>query len=216
MLPPLILDPRRGENVLDLTAAPGSKTTQMAALMNNSGRLVAGDSDQRRIYKLLANLKVQGVTNVEVKRSDSRFFWREHFEEFDRVLLDAPCTTEGSFLSAEPETFAHWSLKEVRKKSFLQRSLIFSAVNCLRPGGVLVYSTCTLAPEENEAVVDFALRKFKGRLAVETPALRLPNFSSALTRFGLETFNGGVGRAIRVFPDDKFEGFFICRLKKIA
>lgn len=215
MIPPLALDPQMDESILDLTAAPGSKTTQAAALMDNHGSITAVDSSQTRIYRLLANLKTQGVHNTTVIRADARFFWRKHTEEFDRVLLDAPCTSEGRFSSEDTNSFANWSLKEIERKRFLQRSLIFSAVNCLRPGGILVYSTCTLSPEENEGVIDFVLDKFKDRLQMEELPLHLPNFCPPVLRFGGRSFHPMIKRAVRIYPDARFEGFFICRLRKV-
>ena len=215
MLPVFFLGPRPGEDVLDLTAAPGSKTTQMAALMGNQGAITALESNQVRFYKLLANLKTQGVQNTKAFRGDARFFWRDHREQFDKVLLDAPCSGEGRLHVQEPETFSHWSLKEVKRNHFLQKSLIFSAVNCLRSGGILVYSTCTLSPEENEVIIDFALEKFKGQLVVEEPPIHLPNFSPPLKSFAGVEFSEQISRSVRIFPDEKFEGFFICRLRKI-
>ncbi len=216
MLPPLALDPRPKESILDMAAAPGSKTTQMAAVMENAGSITALDSNQARIYKLLANLKTQGIENTTVTRTDARFFWRKHSEEFDRVLLDAPCTGDGRFSSKDKDSFADWSLEEIERKRFLQRSLIFSAVNCLRPGGVLVYSTCTLSPEENEGIIDFALEKFKDRLRVEELPLHLPNFCPPVVRFGDRSFHPMIKRAVRIYPDERFEGFFICRLRKVG
>jgi len=214
MLPPLILDPKPGESILDMTAAPGSKTTQMAALMKNTGEITALDSNQVRIYKLRASLEGQGVKNTKVIRTDGRFYWRDHREMFDKVLLDAPCSGEGRINVEDKESFSNWSVKNVERMHFLQRSLIFSAVNCLRVGGTLVYSTCTLSPEENEMVIDFALTKFKGRLALDEIGFRLPNFSPATTNYKGIKLDSQIKKAVRVFPDDKFEGFFICKLRK--
>lgn len=215
MLPPIILDPQPGEKILDLTAAPGSKTTQMAAMMGNTGSIIALESSQRRLYKLLANLKIQGASHVQTVRADARFFWREHSDEFDRVLLDAPCSGEGRINLTDSESFQDWSLDEIKKRAAGQKSLIFSAVNCLRPGGVLVYSTCTLAPEENEAIVDFALKKFPGRLLVEGLGFPAENFRKPLLHFAQVKFDPQIQKAVRIFPDRKFEGFFIARLRKL-
>ena len=216
MLPPLFLEPQPGQEILDMTASPGSKTTQMAAIMKDTGSITALESNQVRVYKLLANLKIQGVENTKVVRTDARFFWRDHREKYDKVLLDAPCSGEGRIRFSDPSTYTHWSVKEVKRMHFLQRSLIFSALNCLRPGGLLVYSTCTLAPEENEAVIDFALTKFAGRLEIEDPPLTLPNFCPALRSFAGVEFNRSVQKAVRIYSDEKFEGFFICRIRKLG
>ena len=216
MLPPLILDPNLGESILDMTAAPGSKTTQMAALMKNSGEITALDNNQVRIYKLLAILEGQGAKNTKVIRTDGRFYWRDHREAFDKVLLDAPCSGEGRINVEDKESFSNWSVKNVERMHFLQKSLIFSAVNCLRIGGALVYSTCTLSPEENEMVIEFALTKFKSHLVVEGIDFHLTNFSPAISSYKGIKFDPQIKKAVRIFPDDKFEGFFICKLRKIS
>ncbi|MBZ0167477.1 MAG: RsmB/NOP family class I SAM-dependent RNA methyltransferase, partial [Candidatus Omnitrophica bacterium] len=142
MLAALILDPRPGEAVLDACAAPGSKTSLIAALMNNTGRIVAVERVKSRLYKLQAVLKQQGVTNVRSVLADIR---RYRAEEglFDRVLVDAPCSSEGRFQTFNKRSVNYWSLRKIREMVRKQRGIINSAARLLRPGGTLVYATCT-------------------------------------------------------------------------
>jgi NOL1/NOP2/sun family putative RNA methylase len=157
MIPPLALDPRPGEKVLDLAAAPGSKTTQMAAMMRNTGLIVANDSSIPRLKALAANLERSGVLNVAMTNSSGNRFGRLLSGYFDKVLLDAPCSAEGT-AAKSPEVLSRWSEKTIHKLATLQGKLLLGAWEAVRPGGTLVYSTCTFAPEENEAILDEFLR----------------------------------------------------------
>jgi len=203
MLPALVLAPRPGERVLDLAAAPGSKTTQMAALMGNAGAILAVEPDAARLERLAYNIRLQGCTIVELRRSWGEKIGAELPEAFDRVLLDAPCSGEGRFTASQPATWRSWSRKTVSESVRLQRRLMASAVKALKPGGILVYSTCTINTEENEAIVGGALAT--GEVSVEPIALRVPGAVPGLN---------GIPRALRILPDRDHEGFFVCRLKK--
>ncbi|MCX6695828.1 MAG: RsmB/NOP family class I SAM-dependent RNA methyltransferase [Candidatus Altiarchaeota archaeon] len=156
MIPALALQPKEGENVLDLTAAPGSKTTQIAALMNNKGTLIANENSGSRLGPLKFNLNKYGVLNAIVTTMDATRRWDCKIR-FDKILLDAPCSCEGQVDS--PEALKQWSLAKVRRCSAAQKQMIENAINMLAEDGVLVYSTCTLAPEENEEVIDYVLAK---------------------------------------------------------
>ncbi len=224
MLPPLVLDPQPGETVLDLTAAPGSKTTQIACLMRGEGRIVANDNHRIRGYKLRANIAQQGARNVEVTLRDGGSFGRQQPEAFDRVLVDAPCSAEGRFLVHEPGSFRYWKPRKIAEMARKQRRLLVSAIQAVRPGGVVVYSTCTFAPEENEAVIDWALTtgvrhlsRFERCLTpveVETVALDCPNRLAGLTSWDGAAFHPSLARAVRIAPTALMEGFFIARLRK--
>lgn len=215
MLPALVLAPQPGETILDLTAAPGSKTTQMACLMQGRGRIVANDNNRVRFFKLKANVESQGVTNVELSLKPGETFGRTHPDTFDRVLLDAPCSAEGRFQAHEPASYRYWKPAKIREMARKQKRLLGSAIGALRSGGVLVYSTCTFAPEENEAVVDWALRRFPGVCAIEEIQFDLPNRMAGLVRWDAETFDPGVHHGLRILPTDEMEGFFIARLRKL-
>lgn len=212
MMSILALDPKPGEFVLDLAASPGSKTTQMAAKMENSGTIIANDLKIDRIIILSSNLERCGVTNTIVSRNDAIAFCssisKSEFR-FDKILLDAPCSGEGT-LRSSPKTFLMWNPKVVKKFSRQQKKFIAFALKCLKVGGTLVYSTCTHAPEEDESVIDFALRNFP----VKIETLRLPlKCRSGVTSWKDESFNPDVSKACRIYPQDNdSEGFFVAKL----
>jgi NOL1/NOP2/sun family putative RNA methylase len=217
MAPPLLLDPRPTEWILDLAAAPGSKTTQLAGLMGNQGRISAVESVRSRFFRLKANLRAQGVTNTRCYLKDGTQIWQLCPERFDRVLLDAPCSSEARFSLAEPASFAFWSEKKRREMVRKQRRLLFSAIQSLKPGGVLVYSTCAFAPEENEAVIDDMLRLFGQALQVEAVGMPFPEgVQPGLTQWQDRIFNPNLQDAVRILPDAVREGFFICKLRKFT
>ena len=188
MLPVIALDPKPNEKILDIAAAPGSKTTQIAAIMNNTGQIVANDNSRIRGYKLQANLKTQGVTNTSVIISAGQTLWQQYPEYFDRTLVDAPCSMEGTFATSNPKTYEHWSVKAIKELVQRQKWLLRSAVSSTKPGGTIVYSTCTLEPEENEKIIEWILKKEQGKL----------EFVNQKT----------------MYPSEFMEGFFIAKLKK--
>ena len=188
MLPVIALDPKPNEKILDIAAAPGSKTTQIAALMNNTGKIIANDNSRIRGYKLQANLKTQGVTNTSVIISAGQTLWQQYPEYFDRSLVDAPCSMEGTFVTSKPKTYEYWSVKAIKELVQRQKWLLRSAVSATKPGGTIVYSTCTLEPEENEKIIEWILKKEQGKL----------EFVNQKT----------------MYPSEFMEGFFIAKLKK--
>lgn len=209
MLPVLALAPRPGERVLDMCAAPGSKTTQMAALMRNEGEIVAVEAIRGRFYKLKSVLEQTGVTNVAAKLTDARRFRSPVL--FDRILVDAPCSSEGRFKMDDPETYAYWSPRKIKEMARKQRGLLLHAARLLKPGGALVYATCTFAPEENEGVVDWLLRKTGGRLSLEPVHFAgIPSYPP-LEGWQGKFFDNRVRDCFRVLPDMEMEGFFIAR-----
>jgi 16S rRNA (cytosine1407-C5)-methyltransferase len=214
MVPALMLAPRPGERILDLAAAPGSKTGQIAMMMENRGYILANDRNPVRLNRLRHNLRLQGVAIAETSLADGRALGRHHPAAFDRVLLDAPCSGEGLFSASNPSTYRRWSTTLVRQSAALQRRLVTSAFDALRPDGVLVYATCTLAPEENELLVDWALSAYAGRLETEALPLAIPGAVSPLVRIAGQELASGVARAIRLLPSRLFEGFFVCRFRK--
>jgi len=209
MVPAIALAPRPGERVLDIAAAPGGKTTQMAALMEGSGSILAVEPDEVRASRLSYNVALQGCRSVEVRRARGERVGSEMPGAFDRVLLDVPCSGEGRFLVGAPATSRAWSRKLVADRSRLQRRLMESAFRSLRPGGILVYSTCTLNLEENEQIIQWALESFS--LATEKLPVSIPGSWSGISR-GLHP---GVSNALRLFPDAEMEGFFVCRLRRL-
>ena len=214
MLPPLVLNPRPGEKVLDLTAAPGSKTTLMATLMENKGVLVAIDSSKKRLKALSYNLKRWGIINTGWARLLGEQVGNLFFETFDKVLVDPPCSALGT-LHKSPEVLRLWKEAKVIKLSRIQERLLISGLKALKPGGTLVYSTCTLTPHENEAVIDAILERYP----VKIEKIKLPpgfNPSSGLTKFLNFSFSNELENTVRLYPlDNPGEGFFIAKLKKI-
>lgn len=203
MMPPLVLDPQPGESVLDLCAAPGSKATQMAAMMEGRGRVVAVEEDAVRFQKLQNTVWVQGAKNVTIRQADSTLLHHEEPEAYDRVLADVPCSAEGRITLRDARSYSFWSEKNVSAHAKLQRRLLRSAARCLRPGGTLVYSTCTLAPEENEGQMRWFLSEFPDLVPVE---FDLP--LSAVRRPGKGM--------VTVLPTRDHEGFFVAKMRKMA
>ena len=157
MIPPLVLDPKPGEIILDLCAAPGSKTTQMAAMMRNEGLIIANDNNLNRLKALRGNLQKCGVVNCVVTYMNGKFFWKKGLK-FKKILLDVPCSGSGSIVTTW-RIMEEWSEGLIRSLGNLQKMLLVSACRCLEKEGVIVYSTCSMEPEENEEIIDFAIKR---------------------------------------------------------
>ena len=213
MLPALVLSPQPGETVLDLTAAPGSKTTLMATLMENEGVLVACDNSGKRLRALSFNLERWGVINTGWMRILGEQVGNLFFETFDKVLVDPPCTALGT-LHKSPEILRWWKEGKVIKLARIQERLLISGLKALKPGGVLVYSTCTLTPHENEGVIQAILERYP----VEIETISLPkgfNPTPGLTSFLNFKFSSEMEKTIRLYPLANLgEGFFIAKLRK--
>lgn len=215
MLPVVVLQPGQNEKILDMTAAPGSKTTQMAAIMKNNGEIVANDISYSRIYKLKSNLAALGIINTKVISSAGQSLWQRYPEYFDRVLVDAPCSMEGRFNTFEATSYNHWSLKKVKNLAKLQKWLLRSAVSAVKKGGTVVYSTCTLSPEENEEVIDWILEKEKGKIKLEDIDIPALSFFPGLSTWEKTIFNDDMTKTKRIIPSEIMEGFYIAKIRKI-
>ena len=189
MLPPIVMDPKPGMTVLDLCAAPGSKTSQIAAMMGLGasgeaqgarGAIVACEENSVRVEKLRNTIQIQGA-NVDVRCTDSTVLHHELPEYFDMILADVPCSAEGRMNPTDPRSYSFWSEKNIVAHAKLQRRLLRSAIAMLKPGGMLVYSTCTLAPEENEGMITWLLTDFPVMKA-ETITLPFPGIAHKLTK----------------------------------
>jgi len=213
MMPALALSPKPQELVLDLCAAPGSKTTQMSAMMNNSGTIIANDKDIGRILILASNAERCGCTNILVARNDAVQFCEKLRGKikFDKILLDVPCSGEGTIRSS-PKTFLMWNIKMICKLSRMQRKIASSAIRLLKPDGEIVYSTCTHAPEENETNVSFLVERFN----LQVEKINLPvKCRQGLEEWEGEKFQEGIKNSCRIYPqDNNTEGFFLAKLKK--
>ena len=208
------LDAQPGETILDLAAAPGGKTGFIAARMANTGSLSAVEPVRDRFFRMTQNLKRLGVTNVKFYMKDGRTVGRLVAGRFDRVMLDAPCSSEARFDPRDPGSFSHWSERKVQEVSRKQRALILSGFEALRPGGLMVYSTCSYAPEENEAVVAHLLSQVGGQ--AELLPLDLPGAVAieGLTRWADEPFPEALRQTRRLLPAGASHGFYIARIRK--
>ncbi|HYK08683.1 MAG TPA: RsmB/NOP family class I SAM-dependent RNA methyltransferase [Candidatus Eisenbacteria bacterium] len=216
MIPPLILDPQPNEIILDMTAAPGSKTTQIAAYMKNTGTLIANDKSRIRNFRLSANLQMQGVTNAQVLSLPGEFLWKKYPEYFDRVLVDVPCSMEGRFFIEDPKTYQDWTPGKVKQLSEMQKWLIRSAVSATRVGGTIIYSTCTLSPEENEEVINWILKKEKGAVELDEIIIKDLPTDKGLTQYKNKIFDTSLSKTVRIYPTKDMEGFFIAKLRKVS
>lgn len=207
-----VLNPQADEEILDLAAAPGGKTLAIAAAMNNTGRIAAVEVVPGRFHRLRANLERCGVTNVEFYLKDGRSVGRAVPERFDRVLLDAPCSSQARMRWDNPATYKHWSSRKVKESQRKQKSLLRSAYAALKPGGVLVYSTCSFSVEENELVVNHLLQRSEAQvLAIDTVT---GNVQPGLTAWRGRSLHAELHRSIRVIPDGVWDGFYLALLKK--
>jgi len=213
MAPVEILDPRPGELVLDLCAAPGSKSTQIAQLLEGKGVIVANDVSYDRIKALSSNLQRFGVVNCVITLADGRRYPRFAREIFDKVLIDAPCSSLG-IVSKDWGIARSWTMRLVRGLSRLQQQLILAGYDCLKPGGVLVYSTCTLTVEENELVVNSLLER-RGDARIERAGLPGLKSRRGLNELGGLRLRGELEDTLRIMPYDNWaEGFYIAKIVK--
>lgn len=213
MLPSKILMPKENSLVLDCCAAPGSKTTHLAALMNNNGLIIANDISWQRNIALISNLQRCGVTNCIVTsmaiQKLSKICENKKIK-FDYILVDAPCSNEGT-IRKNLVIFKTWNKKLNYWLSKIQKSILINSLKILENNGYLVYSTCTLSPEENEEVINYVLKKFPIKL--EKIKLKIKT-RKALTKWKNKEFSKELKKAIRIWPMDfDSEGFFIAKLK---
>ncbi len=212
MIPPVVLDPKPHENILDMAAAPGSKTTQICQMMNNKGSIVANDISIERIKALRFNIEKLGCLNVATIRSNGVSLPYKKMR-FDKVLLDAPCSSEGT-IRKNWKVLSRWSVSYVKQMSKEQKKLILAAYDVLKPGGVLVYSTCTLSPEENEEVVDFLLANREGAYLekINIPGLKI---REGIDGWEGKVYNSEVKKVARIWPQDNdSEGFIVAKILK--
>lgn len=200
----LFADGNQPERVMDVAAAPGSKTTQIAARMNNRGAILANEFSASRVKVLHANISRCGIHNVALTHFDGRVFGAALPEAFDAILLDAPCSGEG-VVRKDPDALKNWSVESNLEIAATQRELIDSAFHALRPGGTLVYSTCTLNRDENEDVCLWLKQRYVDAVEFLPLDTLFDSASHAATPEGF----------LHVFPQIyDCEGFFVARLRK--
>jgi len=210
----LLLELKHSEWLLDMASAPGGKSLLWSSLLQNRGKISAVEKDKKRFFMLKRNIKISGAKNIKTYKKDARVIGKISNLYFDKVLLDAPCSSESKFdLNLEnPITF--WNLRRVYRNSKLQKELILSAWDSLKPDGVLVYATCTFSPEENEEVVDFLLKK-REDAKIELIEPKFENFKEGLLSFEDKEYDPSLKKTIRILPKGAFSGFFIAKIKKI-
>ena len=220
MLPVTLLDPQPGDAVLDMSAAPGSKTTHILSRMRAKGVVVANDVQEKRLWALLSNLQRSSAKNVLVTRKVGQWFARHTTERFDRVLCDAPCTAQG-IVRKDATALQYCSSDNVGKMAKLQRELLEAAIHAANVGGRIVYSTCTLTPEENEEVVSSMLKKFPNHIEAIMPS-SFPGIEKALNDSRIVQTQLGIAEAeqfpaLRLWPHTyDTEGFFCAVFTKQA
>ena len=202
MLPPIVMEPKENTDILDMTAAPGGKTTQIAALTNNNANITACEMNNIRIEKLKYNILKQGATSVAILQADSRTL--SDYFAFDQILLDAPCSGSGTIRKNEVGTYRNFLEKLVEKSTKSQLTLLKKALKILKPGHEIIYSTCSILAKENEDIVNKALKgvnaeivpiKFQG---IEEIPLLPTKISGMLC----------------VCPNKYYDGFFIAKIRK--
>lgn len=203
MIPPIVVAPKEGENILDMAAAPGGKTTQMANLSNNKAMVTACEKNKIRAERLKYNLEKQGASRVTVMLKDARRL--DDFFSFDKILLDAPCSGSGTINLNETSIEKFFTRELVDRSIKTQKELLKKAVKILKINGELIYSTCSILKEENEKAVEEILDL--GNLEI------VPIDEGYFKDIPLLPVN--VRGAICVCPTDLYEGFFVAKLKKI-
>ena len=196
MLPPIILEPKAGENILDMTAAPGGKTTEIAALTENKVYITACEKNKIRAERLKFNLQKQGVKLANVMVEDARKL--SDYFSFDKILLDAPCSGSGT----ENIFDKNFSQELVERSVKFQEELLSKALKILKPGGEMVYSTCSILKQENEKVLERVLSK--GNAQIEP-----------ITVQDIEVLPSKIAGTITVCPTENYEGFFVAKIKKL-
>jgi len=217
MLPMMALKPEAGDRVLDLCASPGSKTTQAAAMMGNEGTIIANELNLGRIGILNANLERCGVMNTIVTRKEGVAFCNRVLKKskirFDKILVDAPCSGEGT-LRKSPRTFEIWNINMIRKIAAVQKQLALAAFKILKVGGEMIYSTCTLGPEEDEMIVNALIENYD----VEVEQIALPlKFRPGVCEWEGNELSGELSKCLRLYPqDNNTDGFFVAKIKKLS
>ncbi|BBD71696.1 hypothetical protein HS1genome_0085 [Sulfodiicoccus acidiphilus] len=209
MLPAYALRPSSSDIVLDMAAAPGGKTTQLAQLMKNSGLIVAIEKRRDRMRSLMSNVNRMGVKNTVLLRAESSIVSKLDLK-FSKIILDAPCSGEG-LIAKDPSRRTKTTPEHLKRFQGIQINLLTHAIAALDEGGKLIYSTCSIAPEENEAVIDFAIEN----LGLKTLPLDLGVGNPGLREFRGVSFHSSIENCRRLYPHlHGTEGFFLCLLSR--
>lgn len=214
-IPVLFLDLEKDLKVLDITSAPGSKTTQIRDIMENTGEITANELNALRLAKLNTNIAKLWVTNVKTVKFDAKLLWEKlEIWSFDRILADLPCSAEWRINLNTEKTYSFWSEKNIKANYYLQREILKSCVPLLKEDWILVYSTCTIAPEENEAIVHFLLSNFP-ELRIEEIFLNSEFTRPGIKAFGKQVYRKTCEKTLRFIANPISEWFFIAKFRKV-
>lgn len=209
LLAALLLAPIPGETVLDLAAAPGGKTLILAELMENTGQISAVEAVKPRFFKLRHILELYGAKNVRTYLQDGKTIGFKCQSRFDRTLLDAPCSSEARFSIQEPASWSHWSEKKIQELARKQKQLLFSAIQATKPGGTIVYCTCSFAPEENELVVNHVLKKLPKEIRLLPVRLPITNIQQGLTQWNGKEMSPELAKTVRILPNGVYNAMYL-------
>ena len=202
MLPPVIMGPKENTDILDMTAAPGGKTTQIAALTNNNANITACEMNNIRIEKLKYNIEKQGAKSVAVMQADSRNL--SDYFAFDQILLDAPCSGSGTIDLNNERTYKNFTDILVEKSTKSQLTLLKKALKILKPGHEMIYSTCSILSRENEDILNKALKGINAEIVpIELDGVE-----------DIPLLPTKIEGTMCVCPNQYYEGFFVARIKK--
>ena len=202
MIPPLVLSPKENENILDMAAAPGGKTTQMLALSDNKAYITACEKNKIRAERLQYNLNKQGANRVNVMIKDARQL--DDFFSFDKILLDAPCSGSGTISIFDKKLETTFTEDLVNRSSKVQLALLKKAITLLKPGHEMVYSTCSILVKENEEI----LKKFIDTKKIEIVPIDLSSFKDAIL------LPVRIEGTLCICPSELYEGFFVAKIRK--
>ena len=200
MVPPILLDPKENEDILDMCAAPGGKTTELASLSNGRSHITACEMNKIRFEKLKYNKELQAANNVFLMQKDARNL--DDFLKYDKILLDSPCSSSGTIYAYDKSISKYFTEDLIKKSVKSQRNLVSKAIKLLKKGGILVYSTCSILKEENEEIVEFILRNND----IEIEKVELDGVSKLHSR---------IDGVVTICPTEIYEGFFVCKFRKI-
>lgn len=214
LIPAIVLNPIAWDKVLDVTASPGSKTTQICAMMWNKWEIIACEKNQIRFDKLNYNLNIQWCNIAESIKMDSLNL-KDKFKNwyFNKILFDAPCSAEWRINLSNEKSYGFWTMQNISNKQKLQLEIFESIVPLLASGWEIVYSTCTIAPEENEEVVNTICEKYG--LEIEEIDFKFESARPGLTEFNSKKYIKDLEKTLRILPSSISEGFFIAKLRKI-
>jgi 16S rRNA (cytosine1407-C5)-methyltransferase len=213
-IPPIVLDPKPEDRILDICAAPGGKASHIAALAKNHTELWVNDNSRPRLNRMVSNLQNLGVMPHNITLFAINGLKRQlPHEYFDKIILDAPCSGEGMVNLDDPHALDHWSVAQIKRLQRIQKKAIVTAWELLKPGGILVYSTCTMAPEENEAVVDYLLRRQETAQLLPIQ-LDLPNRIPTLREWNDKSYTNELNNCLRLAPSYDIEAFFVALIRK--